>query len=74
MGLTAKQYEALRTQAIGKARAAGASEAQLDSYDGELFPGEREYLIRMNPPGKKPMSIGMLFVIMCVLGFLISLT
>jgi hypothetical protein len=49
--LTEKQYEALRTAKVAEARKHGISEAQLESYGGELFDGEREYLIRKNPPG-----------------------
>lgn len=75
MALTEKQYESLRTRAIADARAKGVSEKQLENYDGELFPGEREYLIRMNPRGKKsaPPSMGTVVLVMGVLGMLITL-
>lgn len=52
MGLSEKQYEALRAKALNDARKHGISEKELDDHEGELFAGEREYLIRMNPRGQ----------------------
>lgn len=73
MGLSTKQYEALRSAKIAEARQHGISEKKLDDYEGELFEGEREYLIRMNPPGWKPPSVGLIVLAAGVFGFLITL-
>lgn len=63
MALSEKQYYALRAQAIAEASSKGVSEEELDEYQGELFPGEREYLIRMNPRGGSKGASGMLGIL-----------